>query len=230
MATGALDANGIWIYGEDDSEPTFSELLNKLGESTSDVVGSLDSEITVLQELPKAGLVPVNTGTATVTGGGSSASENALGTITFTSAASILLDDVFTAPYRNFKIVMDFDCTANTTITSQFRNNGSNLTAAAYNWGHIGLSGGASNTGNGVAVTSVQLAPATLSASTNILEIEVIDPTSVGTRTQYIGRFSRSRDTYITGGSYQAAETDGMSLVLGTGNMTGKLTVYGWNQ
>lgn len=36
MATGALDANGIWIYGEDDSETTFSGLLNKLGDSVSD--------------------------------------------------------------------------------------------------------------------------------------------------------------------------------------------------
>jgi hypothetical protein len=36
MATGALDANGIWIYGEDDSETTFSALLNKLGDSVSD--------------------------------------------------------------------------------------------------------------------------------------------------------------------------------------------------
>lgn len=36
MATGSLDANGIWIYGEDDSEPTFSGLLNKLGDSVSD--------------------------------------------------------------------------------------------------------------------------------------------------------------------------------------------------
>lgn len=41
MATGAPDANGIWIYGEDDSQPTFSALLNKLGASTSTQVGTL---------------------------------------------------------------------------------------------------------------------------------------------------------------------------------------------
>lgn len=35
MATGALDANGVWHYGEDDSEATFSALLNKLGGSVS---------------------------------------------------------------------------------------------------------------------------------------------------------------------------------------------------
>ena len=35
MATGALDANGIWQYGEDDSNTTFSALINRLGSSTS---------------------------------------------------------------------------------------------------------------------------------------------------------------------------------------------------
>jgi hypothetical protein len=38
MATGALDANGVWIYGEDDSEATFSALLNKLGNSVSNTM------------------------------------------------------------------------------------------------------------------------------------------------------------------------------------------------
>lgn len=43
MATGALDANGIWQYGEDDSEATASALLNKLGQSTSNTVTRLES-------------------------------------------------------------------------------------------------------------------------------------------------------------------------------------------
>jgi hypothetical protein len=47
MATGSLDANGIWIYGEDDSEATFSALLNKLGDSTSDEVGTLKTSPTI---------------------------------------------------------------------------------------------------------------------------------------------------------------------------------------
>lgn len=39
MATGALDSNGIWQYGEDDSNTTFSALLNRLGSSTSTQMG-----------------------------------------------------------------------------------------------------------------------------------------------------------------------------------------------
>lgn len=41
MATGALNNRGIWLYGEDDSEATFSALLNKLGSSVSNAPGRI---------------------------------------------------------------------------------------------------------------------------------------------------------------------------------------------
>jgi len=47
MATGSLNAEGVWIYGEDDSEPTFSALLNKLGNSIStDLKGRIAQIVT----------------------------------------------------------------------------------------------------------------------------------------------------------------------------------------
>lgn len=35
MAQGAYDANGVWIYGEDDVDATASDMLNRLGKSVS---------------------------------------------------------------------------------------------------------------------------------------------------------------------------------------------------
>lgn len=49
MATGALDSNGIWQYGEDDSNTTFSALLNRLGASTSTQIGLLKQPKKILQ-------------------------------------------------------------------------------------------------------------------------------------------------------------------------------------
>lgn len=49
MATGAADANGIWIYGEDDNESTHSALLNKLGSSTSTQIGVLKQPGRIVQ-------------------------------------------------------------------------------------------------------------------------------------------------------------------------------------
>lgn len=51
MATGAIDANGIYQYGEDDSEATFSALLNKLGASTSTQVAALRPAGRIVQTL-----------------------------------------------------------------------------------------------------------------------------------------------------------------------------------
>lgn len=49
MPAGALDPNGIWLYGEDDSEDTFSELLNIGQDATSDAIGSDRARLSVLE-------------------------------------------------------------------------------------------------------------------------------------------------------------------------------------
>jgi hypothetical protein len=85
MATGALDANGVWQYGEDDSEATFSALLNKLGASTSTQVGKRK----VLQIVTGTTTTSVNNNTTTYADTGLSA------TITPSSTSSKILVMIF---------------------------------------------------------------------------------------------------------------------------------------
>lgn len=54
MATGALDANGVWIYGEDDPASPVSDLLNLGMDSVSDVVGDAKARLTTLEAGPGA--------------------------------------------------------------------------------------------------------------------------------------------------------------------------------
>lgn len=49
MASGALDTNGIYQYGEDDIAALFSDLLNLLAESTSTQFTGDRSRLTVLE-------------------------------------------------------------------------------------------------------------------------------------------------------------------------------------
>lgn len=49
MATGAPGTNGVWQYGEDDSEATFSALLNKVASTTDTQIGTDRSRITALE-------------------------------------------------------------------------------------------------------------------------------------------------------------------------------------
>jgi hypothetical protein len=179
----------------------------------------------------RSGLVPITAGSATVTGAGSSVSENDLGTITFGTATSVILDGVFTSAYRNYKIVMDFEpSVGNTFINAQYRNAGATLTASTYLWGVSGIATGAASNTSAQNVTVMQMTGQTLSAASNVLTFDIITPADAATRTQYVGQFARSRDAYVIGGIYQAAATDGILLPISSGNITGKLTIYGWNQ
>jgi hypothetical protein len=123
MATGALDANGIWIYGEDDSEPTFSGLLNKLGDSTSDAVGTLATDIASLEERPISGLVPVIPSSVNVASGTASVSSS--GIITLTSATVIDINGIFSSQYENYKILYSgFIVGSPQNLQTRFRNAG----------------------------------------------------------------------------------------------------------
>lgn len=66
MATGAPDSNGIWIYGEDDSEATFSALINKLGNSTSTAIAPLLSGMEVRQIVQGSTATTVTNSTSTM--------------------------------------------------------------------------------------------------------------------------------------------------------------------
>lgn len=80
MATGALNAQGVWIYGEDDSETTFSALLNKLGNSVS---SNMKGRIVQIQHYRYGTTVYNNTNSRVDTG--------LTGTITPTSTNSKIL-------------------------------------------------------------------------------------------------------------------------------------------
>lgn len=49
MATGAPGTNGVWQYGEDDSEATFSALLNKAASTTDTQLGLDRTRLTTLE-------------------------------------------------------------------------------------------------------------------------------------------------------------------------------------
>lgn len=49
MATGAPGTNGVWQYGEDDSETTFSALLNKVASTTNTQIGLDRTRLTALE-------------------------------------------------------------------------------------------------------------------------------------------------------------------------------------
>ncbi len=63
MATGAPGTNGVWQYGEDDSETTFSALLNKAASTTDTQLGLDRTRLDALEARSLSGLVLVSSTT-----------------------------------------------------------------------------------------------------------------------------------------------------------------------
>ena len=92
MATGAPGTNGVWQYGEDDSEATFSALLNKAASTTDTQLGLDRARLTTL-ELPGRVIQVVNaTYNTTVTNSSSTFVDTGLSaTITPKSSSNKIL-------------------------------------------------------------------------------------------------------------------------------------------
>lgn len=87
MATGAPGTNGVWQYGEDDSEATFSALLNKAAGTTDTQIGLDRARLTTLEARSLSGFVLVKSQTVG------------------TAVSSVNVTGAFSSTYENYKIV-----------------------------------------------------------------------------------------------------------------------------
>lgn len=233
MATGALDANGIWQYGEDDSEATFSALLNKLGSSTSTTVTRLEemSGISSTQAATaranlRVGLVPISPSSVAQAGG--SASANSLGLVTFTTVTSLSLNGVFTSDYRNYRFVTNFTTSASADVLFKMRNAGTDASGNDYQraiW-YVPSGGGAFLVGStNTAGTVIGTDSSSAFATGDILAPQLAQRTNVilhgaGRQLQLV----ISSTSHTLGNSY-----DGITFFTSTGSMTGTVQIFAYN-
>lgn len=126
MATGAPGTNGVWQYGEDDSEATFSALLNKAASTTDTQLGLDRARLTTLEARKLSGLVPVVPSSVDKSGGTATAGTN--GTVTFGGVSSLSLNGVFTTSFTNYVIMWDLLGTADMVPNVKMRASGTDTT------------------------------------------------------------------------------------------------------
>jgi len=229
MATGALDANGIWIYGEDDSEPTFSGLLNKLGDSTSDAIGTINTDITALEGRAISGLVMMKPTAITATSG--SGSVTTLGQVNFTTVTSIKLDGVFTSAYDNYRFVFKASTSAVATLSLNFRTTGgADITAANYNQQ---LFAGTTTTvvASGATAQTSAFMASTQAAAVQSFSGDIWSP-FLAEHTTGSQSGTRSNSSVVSNVGFSLQNTTvagGLSINISSGNMTGSLSVYAYN-
>jgi hypothetical protein len=179
------------------------------------------------------GLVPIQPPSVTIAGG--SATANALGVITFTSATSVKLNNVFSASYLNYKVLIDIttgaavdnsilfmkiDGAGGTSYfysgTRQYATTNVVVTAASTNLWQLGPSGRSGGAGGAYDVTIFKPFAA---ANTKYNSHGGGQATAAGEQQQYILR-GRVNDTT----SYTGFEIAPVSS-----NISGTIQVFGYN-
>lgn len=241
MATGAADANGIWIYGEDDNESTHSALLNKLGNSVSTTVTRLEemSGLTAAQlttHRDNIGVGLVNVVPTSVAQAGGSASANAQGLVTFTGVTSVSLNGVFTSAYTDYRVLISTPtATAQANINFRIRASGSDTTTSTYIQNlFMSRVNGALATNSGSNWASWVLYYVSAEANARFEWSGDIKNPALAKQTVLTGIGSGNDATsafqVLSGGFTATSPThDGFTIYPSSGSVTGTVQVFGYN-
>ena len=184
-------------------------------------VVALDNKMGLKQIAPIT--VTAVTGTATF---------NSNGAVSFSGVTKISVDGVFTSRFRNYRIVITGSNTTNDQVKFKYRTGGTDTAASSYNYEV--LSAASSSVASALVANnaSSRIVYTTASTQFNIL-LDVINPqTSIPatyTCTSSSGS-GYSSALELDGGDFSSTTSfDGISIFPQSGNMTGTMTVYGYN-
>jgi hypothetical protein len=198
---------------------------------------SLASASSIYQTIAKTGLIEITPATISVTGG--SGSISATGAVSFTSASTISLNDVFNTTYDNYKILMNFTSSAQAAINMRLRVSGSDNSTSNYHnhWQQTSTSETAYTGANEVSQTSFRVSSSSGTTSIKSLSFDFFAP-FLSDRTMYLGlqNFSNAnKGNGYAGGVQQGAFNDstsftGFTLISNSGTLTGTISIYGYNK
>ena len=154
-----------------------------------------------------------------------------LHTETFTSTATVSINDVFSADYDNYKILFYAKGSTNLGYTLKMRASGSDEGGSVYDVAIV-YNNGASVFGGDTQNTTGILLGSTSTLANNFATIDILRP-NVAIETALTVDVSNWSATAqrknVTGILVQTStQYDGFSLIPSTGNITGQLNVYGY--
>jgi hypothetical protein len=150
----------------------------------------------------------------------------------FSAVASVTLDNVFTSTYRNYKLVLQYETSANAAVTAQMRVGG---VAATTNYNFQELYGVATTAGaaRSTAQSQFVVSPPSIGSFLSCAETLFVGP-QLAQATVGLSNTYSSSSTYaapqaaIYGFNHSTATAyDGFALSVGTGTMTGNYQLYG---
>lgn len=188
--------------------------------------------MTKARDLASGGFGLVLVKPSSVVGG----TDNGKGTVSFSAQSAISLNTVFSSIYENYKVLINLTAaTADTDVILRLRNGATdkstNYVRAVY--GRQSTSGGvvsASGTASGLLVESLDITATYSSYSGDILNPFNTAKTISVFNTLYLG--GDAQNYHLNNHTIQTENysADGISLLTTAGNITGTISVYGYNK
>jgi hypothetical protein len=215
-------AKAAYVYSGTDWVPLASEVTNLSGYYTKGETDIITAPTGLKLLVPTSVAVGSGTGTVATTG-----------TVTFTGASSVSLNDVFSTTYDNYKIVLSgLISTSAQEINLRLRVSGSdNSTASSYVKNQIN--------GNDTSVTGIRTTSNLISFGAfdttlvNSQTIEICNP-FLASATGFISLTNRSTSGAIshlgTGTHNQTTSYTGFTIFPAANNLTGTVSVYGYKK
>lgn len=173
----------------------------------------------------------------TVSGGSGLGGLVHIATESFTSQASVSLDDVFTSTYANYKVMWQITAASTDSIalTLRWRASGTDNTDSEYNTANIGITS-AGSTANltddsqtshkfgevGTTVVTVN------AASFDVQSPQLAQVTHAHGSVTWFAGVGPAKGANIAAHHYGSDVFDGFSLIASTGTITGTLRIYGY--
>jgi hypothetical protein len=183
-----------------------------------------------------AGFTPglVNIVPSSATAGSGTSSVSTLGTIILSNASTISLDGIFSSAYNNYKIIVNLTLTGGAYLTSRLRtNSGNDTTSTAYYSGLFRMNyfqGTTATDANGVVSSFTKLGLASGYGDVSAT-YDIFSPFDSNRNTVISGSQS-SRAAWLAsiGASFEPTTSfTGIWFAPSTGNMSGTISVYAYN-
>jgi hypothetical protein len=177
------------------------------------------------------GLIPmVPTSVAVGSGTGTA---NALGHVTFSGASSVSLNGVFTSAYRNYKVVAQMLVSVGTDLSFRLRAAGSdNSTANSYTNQQRATTSAAVSASD-IVSNLAQILPNIQTTLIDTFSAEFFNPQIAAATALTTSAISNQNNGYWIECAIihdQTVSYDGFSIFPNSGNITGTISVYGYNQ
>jgi hypothetical protein len=152
-----------------------------------------------------------------------------VGAFDFTAASSVIVDNVFSSAYKNYKVVLSTSLSGNLTLSTRLRDAGGAITGANYAFHNM-----ASNTFTGAAFATVANNRAQTSASLWTTDtfvgmtLEYFNPFETGITTWSGVGAQHLANMFAMSGSYNSATSaTGFEFNASAISLTGNVRVYG---